>query len=440
VTLAALLAAVCAASENGADAGKVRQVAEGRLSEANAAWWGFDAEDATDALQAAINSRAKTVVVPNMGRPWVVRPVFLRSGLELVFEDGVVVEAKKGEFLGGADSLFSASKAEGLVLRGAATLRMRKADYENPDVYVKAEWRSGIALYGCRNVRIEGLTIAETGGDGVFIRGAFGGSPSFCENVTIRRVVCDGNYRQGVSVVSVKGLLIEDCVMKNTRGTAPAAGIDLEPDHNNEMLQDVVIRRCVIQNNEGSGLVIYGRQLDGAREPISILVEKCVVRGGGAGASGICVSALSERSPKGLVEIRDCEVENVAGPGLFIMDKSPAGARVVFSRCALRNVASAVVDMDGFGTGKVRPPAIAPVTFFAFRPKLVPVNGGVEFEDCRVEDNQDRPAALAVGGKEGIRLAGVKGRLIRRGPGKARLELGANAESCGFEAVSDPRP
>ena len=34
----------------------VREVAEGRRATANAAWWGFDAEDATQALQAAIDS------------------------------------------------------------------------------------------------------------------------------------------------------------------------------------------------------------------------------------------------------------------------------------------------------------------------------------------------------------------------------------------------
>ena len=76
----------------------VEQVAAGELTTANASWWGFDSEDATDALQGAIDSKAKKVIVPFMGEPWTVRPIMLRSHLELVFEPGVMVLAKKGEF------------------------------------------------------------------------------------------------------------------------------------------------------------------------------------------------------------------------------------------------------------------------------------------------------------------------------------------------------
>ena len=83
------------------------QVAAGVLATANASWWGFDSEDATDALQGAINSKAKTVIVPFMNAPWQVRPIFLRSNLELIFEPGVVVLAKKGEFKERLDCLFT---------------------------------------------------------------------------------------------------------------------------------------------------------------------------------------------------------------------------------------------------------------------------------------------------------------------------------------------
>ena len=45
----------------------VKQVLAGQREDANAAWWGFDPEDSTAALQAAIDSRAKRVLVPYMG-------------------------------------------------------------------------------------------------------------------------------------------------------------------------------------------------------------------------------------------------------------------------------------------------------------------------------------------------------------------------------------
>ena len=60
-------------------------------------------------LQLAIDSKAKKVIVPFLGDPWIIRPVKLRGDLELFFEPGVLVLAKKGEFQGGGDSLFTAS-------------------------------------------------------------------------------------------------------------------------------------------------------------------------------------------------------------------------------------------------------------------------------------------------------------------------------------------
>ena len=43
----------------------MRDVLSGKRTTANAAWWGFDQQDATEGLQAAIHSGAKTVIMPN---------------------------------------------------------------------------------------------------------------------------------------------------------------------------------------------------------------------------------------------------------------------------------------------------------------------------------------------------------------------------------------
>ena len=60
-------------------------------------------DDATDAFNAAIASGAKKVIVDNVGFDYIIRPVILRSDLELVFMDKVVVRAKRGEFHGQGD-------------------------------------------------------------------------------------------------------------------------------------------------------------------------------------------------------------------------------------------------------------------------------------------------------------------------------------------------
>ena len=319
-----------------ADPGKVRQVQAGELKEANAAWFGFDPADSTEAIQAAIDSGAPRVIIPNVGADWIVRPIKLRSDQEIVFEDGATVAAKPGEFLGKFDCLFSAVNQRNVALRGKGTLRMRKADYAAGGPYVKAEWRMTLALYSCENVVIDGLTFADSGGDGIYLGvNKADGSLPYCKNVTIRNVVCDNNYRQGISVISAVDLLIEDSVFRNTGGTAPSAGLDFEPNRAGQSLKNVTVRRCVAENNAGPGFIAYLRKLT-AQDQVSVLVEDCRVRGGDM---GLVVGASTDGGSRGSITFRNCTVEGTNRAGAYVYDKAADGTAVRFENCTWRNVA-----------------------------------------------------------------------------------------------------
>lgn len=122
------------------NAAAVAEVRAKTRQTASAAWWGFNEADATPFLQAAIDSEAKKVIVPNMGKDWIITPITLAENQEIFFEPGVVVTAKRGAFQGSHDSLFRA-KGKGEITIGGygATLRMQKADYMT-EAYAKAEW------------------------------------------------------------------------------------------------------------------------------------------------------------------------------------------------------------------------------------------------------------------------------------------------------------
>jgi hypothetical protein len=70
-------------------------VLDGSRNVAHAAWWGYRAEESTEALQAAIDSGAQKVIVQKMPGPWIVDQIHLADNQELVFEPGVVVQAKR---------------------------------------------------------------------------------------------------------------------------------------------------------------------------------------------------------------------------------------------------------------------------------------------------------------------------------------------------------
>ena len=68
-----------------------------------------------------------------MDKAWVVKPLFLESDQEIVFESGVVIAACESEFQGGSDSLFTARNKDNIALRGyGAKLVIRKGDYRQP--------------------------------------------------------------------------------------------------------------------------------------------------------------------------------------------------------------------------------------------------------------------------------------------------------------------
>eukprot|EP01050_Picozoa_sp_SAG11_P018977 SAG11_NODE_2954_length_2815_cov_2.853093_1_plen_254_part_00 len=216
-----------------------------------ASCFGFNASDATDTLHAAFGSGAARLTIDSVqGQPWLVRPLILAnvSGLHIALAAGVAVLAKQDEFHGLDDSLLRVADVDGVVISGGSgsRLSMRRDDYAVPSrgscpscrPYRKAEWRMGIWLdASARNVRLERLHVTDSGGDGLFVYGAV--------NTTVVDCMFERHYRQGMSVISADGLLVERSTFADTNGTAPSAGVradtsrsvDLSALHRSPMCQ-----------------------------------------------------------------------------------------------------------------------------------------------------------------------------------------------------------
>ena len=87
----------------------IEELLSGKQMVAHACWWGFDPEDATSSVQSAIDSGARKVILDKMPSPWIVMPIHLVSNQELHLEEGVILQAKRGEFQGKGDCLLTAS-------------------------------------------------------------------------------------------------------------------------------------------------------------------------------------------------------------------------------------------------------------------------------------------------------------------------------------------
>jgi hypothetical protein len=374
----------------------IDDVTAGRVKVAKASWWGFDPADSTKALQAAIDSGVPKLIVDRVGGPWIVLPIKLASDQEIEFEKGVEVVAKPGAFKGTNDCLFSAVLKQNITLTGyGATLRMQRSDYAGPD-YKKAEWRHLLSFKSCTNVRVLGLTLAESGGDGVYLGTGKAGVTN--KNVLLKDVVCDRNYRNGISVITAEDLLIEDCVLRDTGGTAPQAGIDYEPNGPDERLVNCVMRNCVVQANNGRGYLVSLNRMNAGSAPISLRFENCKAIGNMGTEVAVYTGNGRESSVKGTIEFVNCALEPTRLPGLVISDKPADGCHMRFEKCSIAAPAAGA-------------PPQAPIVFMASQRAGEPL-GGVEFLDCLVPDVRGvKPMAL-VDMAGGTALKGVTGTLV----------------------------
>lgn len=352
---------------------QLAQVKAGTLKTANASWWGFNKEDATDCLQNAINSGVSKLIVDNMGSDWIInKPIILVSNQQIVFADGVVVQAKKDCFHGANDSLFVAAGLKNIEMigEGKAILRMRKEDYLDATRYTKAEWRMGISMQNVTNFTMRNLTVANTGGDGLYVGASNNGA---CKNILVENCIFDGNNRQGISVISVDGFMVRNSQFINTKGTAPAAGIDFEPNAQGQQLSNCVMDNCLFANNFGGGVDIYAVNLDGNTPPISIIINNSIIKGNSVGLSATTTRS-GDNPLTGKVLFNNCTFDNQK---IQINNPLVQGVQFGFKNC----------DLDFRGYNGSLAGDNAPIVLGTDSSIQEPIVGGVHFDNTTVWEN-----------------------------------------------------
>src|SRR5699024_1072561 len=87
------------------------------------------------------------------------------------------------------------------------------------------------------------------------------------------------NYRNGISVISVDGLLLDNVVMSYTRGHAPQCGIDFEPNNPKQRLNNIKLKNCIVKNNAYHGYDIHLTRFNHNSMPVDIVLDNCKAYG-----------------------------------------------------------------------------------------------------------------------------------------------------------------
>jgi hypothetical protein len=212
------------------------------------------ATDCRPEFQAALDRSPGGVVIPARDTPYPIREPGLwpRSHTVLTLEPGATLLAARGAFIEAPAGMFRGNGLSMIVLKDVenvsivghnATIRMHKEDYNTLPAYAPhpSAGRMGIILRNCSDIRIAGLTISHTGGDGIYIGRNHEPAARCCtsqrppkkcanettachgvaSNVHISDVRSLHNSRQGMSIVAGINITVERSEFSWTQGACP---------------------------------------------------------------------------------------------------------------------------------------------------------------------------------------------------------------------------
>ena len=117
------------------------------------------------------------------------------------------------------------------------------------------EFGFGVTVCGADNLTVRDCKIQNMWGDGILSYGNAGGEPRIrdCENMLIDNCTFDAIRRNGIGIGLFTDSVISNCTFSNITGTAPKAGVDIEPS-TGDTVTGSIIENCTFYNCDGAGV------------------------------------------------------------------------------------------------------------------------------------------------------------------------------------------
>ena len=160
------------------------------------------------------------------------------------------------------------------------------------------EWGHCISINtGSEKIYIHDINLVDAWGDGIYFNG--------CNDVKTYRVHVDNVRRNGYSLISATNFVSQSDYIENTNGTAPQAGVDLEPNTASDYLYNVVFNNLVCKNNATTN---FGMSLAGTNANADyIVVNDLYCEGGNIG-----INLQSDENRTGKIVLNRPTVHNSA--------------------------------------------------------------------------------------------------------------------------------
>jgi Right handed beta helix region len=269
-------------------------------------WWGeIKGVDDTQTCQAALDSGATTIRFPKAVYAIDAvgdgaeggRGIYPASNTKILFDPGSllkVIPTDKNDY-----TAVNLKDVHNVIIDGASL----KGDRDG-HLGEGGEWGHGFRICGTSsNIQIINSRAEGFWGDGIYL------GEGHVKDIYVFNSVFDNNRRNACSIISAENVLFKKCTFSNTHGTGPHKGVDIEPNTENDVIQNIVFEDCYSYNNRSAGFSL-ARDYKQNR-PVSVTFRGCVSENDGTGFS-------IDQGPSetlGIVYINDCVSLNARETG-----------------------------------------------------------------------------------------------------------------------------
>jgi len=215
--------------------------------------------DYTEYIQTALD-RHKHILIPSFPILINDRGLKIRSNSKIFFQRGA--ELRLLPSLKKTYAVLDISNVQNVIIKNPVI----KGD-RYTHIGTGGEWGMGIRILGSSNIIVENAHITDCWGDGIYI-GQFQNKKN-CTNILIKKAYLKKNRRDGISVISADGLLLQDIYAAYTDGTKPMTGINFEPNNPLCELKNIKVINPRTEQNGSRGIQIALKHFVGNSRKLS---------------------------------------------------------------------------------------------------------------------------------------------------------------------------
>lgn len=268
--------------------------------------------------------------------------ITMQAGLHIQIDGNVLGRA--GNFLGFRDCVIGADKVDGWKLSGSGSVRMggvtQFGTYAAPVAPYNAavlgpsspsEFRHVCSVRACDDWTIEGsLSFNGAGGDGLHVGASEPNQDSLhlqCTYYHVSGLTCNGNLRQGCSILTGIDASLSNCIFSNTLGVAPQSGLDIEPEYDNlnniaDVISNLTIYECQAFGNPSRDFFVNLSRMKLTSPPVILSYIRCRSRRSGSaqpwGWNLVNEPTAGAGPPSGTITLVDCIADGLDKQALVI--------------------------------------------------------------------------------------------------------------------------